>query len=59
MFGPQDGENNVHPDGCVVHCSQSGRSLMVVKVEVDGQPSVQLTHGVILVEKDVLIFDAA
>ena len=33
-------------------------SFMVVEVEMGGQPSVQLTHGVILVEIDVLIFDA-
>ena len=32
---------------------------MVVEVEVCGQPSSQLTHCVILVEIDVLIFDAA
>ena len=35
------------------------RSSMVVEVEVCGQPSLQLTHCVILVEIDVLIFDAA
>ena len=35
------------------------RSLMVVEVEVGGQPSLQLTHCVILVEIDVLVFDAA
>ena len=32
---------------------------MVVEVEVCGQPILQLTHCVILVEIDVLVFDAA
>ncbi len=32
---------------------------MVIEVEVCGQPSLQLAHCVILVEIDVLIFDAA
>ena len=35
------------------------RSHMIVEVEVGGQPSLELTHRVILVEIDVLIFDAA
>ena len=32
---------------------------MVVEVEVGGQAGSQLAHGVILVEIDVLVFDAA
>ena len=35
------------------------RSLMVVEVEVGGQPSLQLTHCVLLVEIDVLVLDDA
>ena len=34
-------------------------SFMVVEVEVGGHAGSQLTHGVILVEIDVLVFDAA
>ena len=34
-------------------------SFMVVEVEVGGQAGSELTHGVILVEIDVLVFDAA
>ena len=32
---------------------------MVVEVEIGGQPSVQLTYCVILVEIDVFVLDAA
>ena len=32
--------------------------FMVVEVEIGGQPSVQLMHGVILLKFDVLIYDA-
>lgn len=62
----------MHPDGCVLPPSEHEvlfcgsaifetlmRSLMVVEVEIGGHPGVQLTHGVILVEIDVFIFDAA
>ena len=35
------------------------RSCMVAKVEVVGQSGMQLEHCVVLVEIDVLIFDAA
>ena len=35
------------------------RSLMVAEVEAGGQTGLQLTHRVILVEIDVLVFDAA
>ena len=34
-------------------------SFMVVEIEIGGQPGVQLAHRVILVEIDVLTFDAA
>lgn len=33
--------------------------MMVVEVEVGGQPNVQLTYCVILVEIDVFVLDAA
>ena len=32
---------------------------MIVEVEIGGQPSVQLTYSVILVEIDVFVLDAA
>ena len=35
------------------------RSFMVVEVEISGQTGLQLVHCVILVEIDVLVFDAA
>ena len=35
------------------------RSFMVVEVEVCGQAGLQLAHCVVLVEIDVLVFDAA
>ena len=34
-------------------------SFMIVEVEIGGQPSVQLTYSVILVEIDVFVLDAA
>ena len=35
------------------------RSFMVVEVEIGSQPSVQVTHRVILVEIDVPVLGAA
>ena len=35
------------------------RSFVAIEVEIGGQPSVQLTYCVILIEVDVLVLDAA
>ena len=60
MFGPRNGKNKVHSSGCgrrtIVETLM--RSFMIIEVEISGQSGMQLSHCVILVEIDVLVFDA-
>ena len=72
MSRPRNGENKVYSDvGCLPPSEHevlfSGFAIvetlvwpfMVVEVEIVGQSSMQLAHGVVLVEIDVLTFDDA